>query len=57
MVPSAVARELANADPSPYGLASQRGTLDTLAGYLAEQGLTRHAVDIGRVFAACTLDL
>jgi 4,5-dihydroxyphthalate decarboxylase len=57
MVPSSVARELAKTDPSPYGLARQRGTLDTLAGYLAEQGLTRHQVDIGQVFAACTLDL
>ncbi|HEV7666841.1 MAG TPA: hypothetical protein VGQ62_25125 [Chloroflexota bacterium] len=44
-------------DLYPYGVRSNRKTLETLASYSAEQGLTARKVDLEEVFAPSTLDL
>jgi 4,5-dihydroxyphthalate decarboxylase len=44
-------------DPYPYGVRSSRKTLETLAAYSAEQGLTPRQLDLEEVFAPSTLDL
>ena len=41
----------------PYGVRSNGKTLETLAEYSVEQGLTPRKVDLGEVFAPSTLDL
>ena len=49
-------REL-HSDPLPYGIASSRAVLETIARYLYEQGLTTRKVALEDVFAPSTLDL
>jgi 4,5-dihydroxyphthalate decarboxylase len=49
--------EALQVDPYPYGVRSSRTTLDTLATYSAEQGLTPRKVELEEVFAPSTLDL
>jgi 4,5-dihydroxyphthalate decarboxylase len=44
-------------DVYPYGVKSNRKTLETLAAYSAEQGLTPRVVQLEEVFAPSTLDL
>lgn len=44
-------------DVYPYGVRSNRKTLDTMTAYSAEQGLTPHQVAIEDIFAPSTLDL
>ena len=44
-------------DPYPYGVKSNRQTLDTLAAYSHEQGLTPRQLAVEEVFAPSTLDL
>jgi hypothetical protein len=44
-------------DPYPYGVKSNRRTLEMLAAYSFEQGLTPRQLDLGEVFAPSTLDL
>lgn len=46
-----------NADPYPYGIASNRHTLEALALYSNEQGLTPRVVGLDEVFAPTTLNL
>jgi 4,5-dihydroxyphthalate decarboxylase len=43
-------------DPWKYGLAANRGTLETFARYNQEQGMTRGLVPIQTMFAASTLE-
>jgi 4,5-dihydroxyphthalate decarboxylase len=49
--------EALHVDLYPYGVRSSRKTLETLAAYSAEQGLTPRKVDLEEVFAPSTLDL
>jgi 4,5-dihydroxyphthalate decarboxylase len=44
-------------DLYPYGVKSNRPTLEALAAYSAEQGLTPRQVDLEQVFAPSTFDL
>jgi 4,5-dihydroxyphthalate decarboxylase len=44
-------------DPYPYGAKSNRKTLETLAAYSCEQGLTPRQLALDEVFAPSTLDL
>jgi 4,5-dihydroxyphthalate decarboxylase len=44
-------------DPYPYGVKSNRATLETLARYSFEQSLTPRRLDLEEVFAPSTLDL
>jgi 4,5-dihydroxyphthalate decarboxylase len=44
-------------DPYPYGVKSNRQTLDTLAAYSHEQGLTPRQLALEEVFTPSTLDL
>jgi len=44
-------------DLYPYGVKSNGKTLETLAAYSAEQGLTPRRIDLEEVFAPSTLDL
>jgi 4,5-dihydroxyphthalate decarboxylase len=44
-------------DVYPYGVRSNRKTLETMTAYSAEQGLTPHQVAIEDIFAPSTLDL
>jgi 4,5-dihydroxyphthalate decarboxylase len=43
------------ADPLPYGIAACRGILETLTGYIAEQGLTDRKIGLDEIFALPTL--
>jgi 4,5-dihydroxyphthalate decarboxylase len=45
------------ADYWPYGLAPNRDNLETLHGYLYEQGLIKHKLDLDELFARETLDV
>ena len=49
-------RELMTPDYWPYGLAQNRDNLETLHGYLYEQGLIKHKLDLAELFARETLD-
>jgi len=44
-------------DPFPYGLATNRKALETLAGYSLEQGLIKERVKIDELFAPTTREL
>jgi len=44
-------------DAYPYGVKSNQKTLETLAEYSAEQGLTPRQLPLDEIFAASTLDL
>src|SRR5438105_9110283 len=44
-------------DLYPYGVKSNQNTLETLAAYSLEQGLTRRRISLDEVFAPSTLDL
>ena len=50
-------RDLMTADYWPYGLAPNRDNLETLHGYLYEQGLIKQRLDLGELFARETLDV
>jgi hypothetical protein len=41
----------------PYGIAANQNDLETLSGYLYQQGLTSRQIAIGEVFAPSTLQL
>ena len=49
-------RELMTDDYWPYGLAPNRGNLETLHGYLHEQGLIKQRLDLDALFAPQTLE-
>jgi 4,5-dihydroxyphthalate decarboxylase len=49
--------ELFGPDPWPYGLAANRPTLDTFAGYLRQQGLVDTPFDPAELFAPSTREL
>ncbi len=44
-------------DPFPYGVASNRHVLETIAAYSHEQGLTPRALALDELFAPSTLEL
>ena len=44
-------------DPMDYGIRSNRHTLDVLARYCFEQGITRRLVSIDEIFATSTLEM
>jgi 4,5-dihydroxyphthalate decarboxylase len=44
-------------DPFPYGIKANRETLETIARYSHEQGLTPRVVPLDEVFAASTMDV
>lgn len=44
-------------DPYPYGVSANRETLETIAAYSHEQGLTPRVVKLEEVFAPSTLEL
>jgi len=44
-------------DPFPYGLEDNRPALETLAGYVFEQGLVRTRPAVDSLFAAAACDL
>jgi len=44
-------------DPYPYGVASNRGVLETITEYSHEQGLTPRRLALEEIFAPSTLDL
>ena len=48
-------RALMGDDPFPYGVARNRKTLETLAGYTFKQGLAPRRLTIEEMFAASTL--
>jgi 4,5-dihydroxyphthalate decarboxylase len=50
-------RDLMTADYWPYGIARNRVNLETLHGYLVEQGLIRQKLDLDELFARETLDV
>jgi 4,5-dihydroxyphthalate decarboxylase len=50
-------RQALRTDLYPYGVQSNRATLETLATYSYEQGLTPRKLDLEEVFAPSTLDL
>jgi 4,5-dihydroxyphthalate decarboxylase len=50
-------RDLMTVDYWPYGLAPNRDNLETLHGYLYEQGLIKHRLDLTELFARETLDV
>ena len=49
-------RDLMTADYWPYGLTSNRMNLETLHGYLYEQGLIKHRLNLDELFARETLE-
>jgi 4,5-dihydroxyphthalate decarboxylase len=49
-------RDLMTADYWPYGIAPNRTNLETLHGYLFEQGLIKQKLDLDELFARETLD-
>ena len=50
-------KEIFGDDPWPYGLAKNRHVVETLMGYLYEQGLVRRKLKVEELFAANTLHL
>ena len=44
-------RDLMTADSWPYGLEPNRANLETLRGYLFEQGLIKEKLDLDELFA------
>ncbi len=50
-------RRLFGEDPYPYGLAANRRALETLVGYLVEQGLLDEPVPVDTLFAPSMRDL
>jgi 4,5-dihydroxyphthalate decarboxylase len=50
-------KEILGDDPWPYGLAKNRHVVDTLMGYLYEQGLAKKKLPIEELFAPNTLEL
>ncbi len=50
------ARRSLPADPMPYGIADNRKTLETIARYGQEQGLTSRRVDLEEIFSPNTMD-
>lgn len=50
-------RAILGDDPWPYGLAKNRSAIETLMGYLYEQGLARKLLKVEDLFAPNTLDL
>jgi 4,5-dihydroxyphthalate decarboxylase len=56
-LPADTANQMWQTDPLPYGIRTQRDTLDALAEYLAEQGLVARKVTYDELFAESTLDL
>jgi 4,5-dihydroxyphthalate decarboxylase len=50
-------KEILGDDPWPYGLAQNRHVVETLMGYLYEQGLAPRKLAIEELFAANTLEL
>lgn len=50
-------KEILGEDPWPYGLAKNRHVVETLMGYLHEQGLAKRKLSIEELFAANTLHL
>jgi 4,5-dihydroxyphthalate decarboxylase len=56
LLPPGAARGL-TVDPYPYGVKSNARTLETLAAYSFEQGLTPRQLQMDEVFAPSTLDL
>jgi 4,5-dihydroxyphthalate decarboxylase len=44
-------------DPYPYGVGPNRLTLETLVGYVHEQGLASRTVSLGELFAPSTMEL
>ncbi|MDB5028746.1 MAG: 4,5-dihydroxyphthalate decarboxylase [Candidatus Eremiobacteraeota bacterium] len=52
----AAARRGLQGDPLPYGVASSRTELETLAQYVHEQGLSDRAIGVNELFAHQTLD-
>ena len=44
-------------DPWPYGFEKNRHVVETLLGYLYEQGLAEKKVNVEELFAPNTLDL
>ncbi len=55
--PMSEQREILGDDPWPYGLAKNRHVVETLMGYLYEQGLVGTKLKIEELFAANTLHL
>ena len=51
------ARDALDADPFPYGVKANRQTLETIARYSHEQGLTPRVLSLEEIFAPSTLDL
>ena len=50
-------KKILGEDPWPYGLAKNRHVVETLMGYLHEQGLAKRQLSIEELFAANTLHL
>ncbi len=50
-------KEILGDDAWPYGLSKNRQTIETLMGYLHEQGLASKKLDVEELFAANTLKL
>ena len=50
-------KEIFGDDPWPYGLAKNRHTVETLMGYLYEQGLAKVKLGVEELFAANSLNL
>jgi 4,5-dihydroxyphthalate decarboxylase len=50
-------RSVLSIDPYPYGIKANRNTLETIAAYSHEQGLTPRTVALDEVFAPSTLEL
>lgn len=50
-------KEILGDDPWPYGLAKNRHVVETLMGYLYEQGLARRKIPVEELFAPNTLEL
>ena len=54
-LPIAAQRSLPS-DPMPYGIAANRNTLETIARYAEEQGLTKRRVGLEEIFSPNTMD-
>ena len=50
-------KEILGDDPWPYGLEKNRQTVETLMGYLYEQGLAKRKIGVEELFAPNTLNL
>jgi 4,5-dihydroxyphthalate decarboxylase len=53
----ATSKKIFGADPFPYGVAANRGMLQTIIDYSHEQGLTAEKLKIEDLFAPSTLDV